>query len=133
MHKLTRTGLAPVAFEGEVIAQASSRYVRGQDHNRWHEVAVYRTAGGNYVVSVAYRTQWQGEDDYHWALEAGAPASVEMRLREIGAEINQPIQGYPPGAQYQERQARMLHDVQQRFESLVSEVLGGDEFAEKLD
>ena len=130
---LTRTGQAPLKFDGEIVAEASSHLSTGQEANRWHEVRVYRIDPLKHVVEVIYRTCWQGEQDYHWVLEAAAPSSVEMRLREIGCEIAKPVKGYPAGGHYAEKQARMLGDLQQRFEHLISEVLSGDEFAETLE
>jgi hypothetical protein len=122
-----------VHFTGEILADESSRLTSGQENNRWHEARVYRTKGGQYVVEVVYCTQWQGENYYHWVLEAGAPSSVEMRLREIGCEICNPVKGYPPSDHYADKQARLIHDIQQRFEVLVSEVLGSSEdFREEL-
>lgn len=133
-YTLTRTGQAPLHFTGEILADEDSRLTAGRENNRWHEMRVYRTKGGNYVVEVIYRTQWQGEEDYFWALEAAAASSVEMRLREILCEINDPVKGFPLGQQYEEKQARLLHDLQQRFEVLTSDVLGSsEEFREELE
>ena len=34
---------------------------RGPDSNRWTRWTLYRTDAGRYVLSIRYRTQWQGE------------------------------------------------------------------------
>jgi len=125
--QLRPSGQAPIRFNGELLVEQSSQHAGGREHNRWHEVRLYRTEGGTYVVDVVYWTQWEGEQNYHWALEAAEASSVEMRLREIGAELNRPVKGYPAGAAYEQRQARLLDDLQQRFEVLISDVLAADD------
>lgn len=134
LYTLTRTGRAPLAFDGETLADASSKWTNGRENNRWHEVAVYRTVGGRYVVAVTYQTQWQGEQDYHWVVEASEPSEVSATLAEFGDQITEPVKGYPVGSAYAERQARLMSDLRQRYDSLVSEVLGADKaFCEVID
>jgi hypothetical protein len=107
-HKLERTGLVPVIFAGELIAEADGRNHAGQERNRWYEIAVYRTQGATFVVQVVYRTIWQGESDYHWVLESAEASNVGTVLLVLG-------------------------DLQQQYEVLCSQVLDGDEFAERIE
>jgi hypothetical protein len=58
---ISRTGAPDLAFQGEEIASASTRWVRGQQQNRWHELTLYQTTGGKFVAAREYITQWQGE------------------------------------------------------------------------
>lgn len=62
-YTLRRTGQAPLRFQGELLAEADGEYESGRDFNRWHELTVYRTRGGKYVLRIAYRSAHQGELD----------------------------------------------------------------------
>lgn len=121
-YTLTRTGNRPLAFDGEAIAGATSRGSSGPAENRWHELAVYRTAGGALVLRLAYRTQWQGELAHDEAVQVASAedAAAELRAYDPCAYLL----GYPPGEHYAERQERVRRDLRLRYETAVSEVLG---------
>jgi hypothetical protein len=128
-----RTGDLPLAFEGQVIASAGSRLVRGQERNRWHEIELYRTAGGKFVAAIHCRTIWQGEQDHDCAAVLDGPPGIAEYLRTwIPASV---IRGYPPGVGYEEKQQRMLATVEADYQSLISEVLAaaGPEFVERVE
>lgn len=77
-HTIKRDGLPPIAFTGEQIASADNRITdNGNRANRWTEVAIYKTKGGNYVARVSRFTCWQGESDRH---EAEAEETAEKIL-----------------------------------------------------
>ena len=131
---LKRTGYAPLRFSGELIAEASTRSHDGPGQNRWHELGLWRTAGGGYVAGCVYRTQWQGERDHYWAAATDRPENVPLLLAEIAAELETPVAGYPAGEAYAERQTRMLADLRGRFDAAVSDLLTADpRFAETVD
>lgn len=56
-HVIKRDGLPPLAFTGKIIGSAIST------GERWTEVRIYKTKGGNYVAEVGRYTQW--DDDEH--------------------------------------------------------------------
>lgn len=58
---IERDGLKDLRFGGVIIAEANNRWLAGRQQNRWHELTLYRTAAGNYVLHELYITQWQGE------------------------------------------------------------------------
>lgn len=130
-HILPRTGNAPLKFEGELIAESRPTQdpdKPGKDPKRWHELALFRTAGGQYVVSISYRADWKGEHDHHHAeVVPDVPNAVRI-IREYDPLAH--VMGYPPGEQYAPKQARLLAEIRQRYEAQVSELLGRDEFAE---
>lgn len=130
--KLDRTGEMPLAFEGELLASASSSIVAGQERNRWHEVAVYRTAGGAYVASIGYRTQWQGEQAGDSVAVLHGPEEVAEYLR-MGDPASLVV-GFPTGDRYADKQVRLIDQVERDYAALCSEVLGacGDEFVERV-
>lgn len=130
--KLTRTGQPPLAFAGELVAEASSKQHQGPLQNRWHEVAVYRTQGGKWVGAVAFRTVWQGEDDRHTAEVADTPAALVDLITTYDPTAE--WEGYPDRPEYAERQARTQAAVRGGFERAVSEVFAEiDEVAERID
>jgi hypothetical protein len=61
---LNRTGNPPIRFTGSLIGYADNEFVGGNRANRWSQVTIYRTKGGNYVAYVSAFTCWQGESDY---------------------------------------------------------------------
>lgn len=131
-HTVPRTGQAPLTFRGECLASADGEVQGGKDRNRWHEISVYRTPKGAYVVRVAYKTRWQGELDHDFAETTTDASAVATILR--GYDPTEFVQGFPEGAAYESKQARMLADLRLRYESLVSEALASDEaFAERVE
>jgi hypothetical protein len=134
---LPRSGDAPLTFLGELLAESDGSGQCGRTNNRWYELEIYRVAGercgaGDYVVSIGYRTRWQGELDHFQAESCDSPAEVRAALREYDLVAH--VGGYPPGEQYADRQARLLADLRTRYAAQVSAILGdaGDEFAEDV-
>lgn len=117
---LRRTGQPPLAFKGEPIAEVDGRYVGGQEQNRWHELALYRTEAGRYVLAIAYRTIWQGESDHHEAHHAESPSAVLERLRDF--DPLEYLVGYPPGRAHEAKQERLRDSLQRRWETLISDL-----------
>ena len=127
---LPRSGQPPLRFRGELLAESCGERQAGREQTRWHELAVYRTAGGVFVVRVAYLTRWEGELDRDEATVTDA-AGVGKVLRDY--DPTSPVQGYPPGGAYAERQARLCADVRRRYEEQVSSLLAAaPEFAEEV-
>jgi hypothetical protein len=64
-HIITRDGLPPISFTGELIGDADNSISRdGNRANRWTEVEIYRTKAGKYVGHVRSLTCWQGERNH---------------------------------------------------------------------
>ena len=129
---LPRTGDRPLKFTGEKIAYADGERLAGKEQNRWHEIAVYRIQTGRYVVHIAYRTRWQGELDFDMADIDGSSKGEGVATILRNYDPTQWVRGYPEGAGYADKQARLLSDIRQRYQALVSEVLKSDEFAEEV-
>lgn len=128
---LKRTGDAPLAFVGELISEVSSKT---PNSSRWHEIGIYRTAQGNWVLEIVYRTQWEGELDNHVALWL---THTPGEMLDIGAALKHydptsHVQGYPPNEFYRDRQARLLADMQRRYDDLVTQLLDSPEFALRI-
>jgi len=95
MEELTlkRTGRRPLAFAGEILAEASTRL---RDSTRWTTAKIFRTKGGKTVAGIAHMTCWQGEHDTYVAeafddddgaityVEANAPALADAIAKQLG-------------------------------------------------
>jgi hypothetical protein len=75
-YTVTRDGQKDLRFSGELLVEANNKWVAGRENNRWHELSLYRTTGGKYVLQEVYRTQWQGEIDRHGAAVYGTAEEV---------------------------------------------------------
>jgi len=111
---LDRTGDRPLKFRGELIAEGDSQIIQGSDHNRWHELALYRHEDRErYILAIGYRTQWQGEaahDDVFVCLSAAE--ACEIIRSTLPTEH---LMGFPLGDQYAGKQARLEKDLETRF------------------
>lgn len=124
-YTIRRTGDTPLRFEGEEVVRESTKYVRGRERNRWHEIAIYETVGGQWIVEISYRTQWQGETDHAEAEVLDGPGQVSRWLQAYSATAH--VRGFPPTDTYRTRQERLLLDIRQDYVSLVADVLAADE------
>lgn len=132
IYKISRSKDLSLEFEGELLASGDCSVTGGVERNRWHVIALYRTVGGQYVAHIGYRTQWTGEQAWDVARVMATPEEVADWLRTwIPASV---IIGYPVGAYFAEKQARMLATVERDYATLVSEVLeaAGPEFVERI-
>ena len=120
-YQIERTGRAVLAFRGDLVAEAPGRRAAGRDQTRWHDLALYRTAAGRYVLAVEYRTLWEGELGHTFA-EIVDLADVARRLGEYDPTAC--IQGLPARPDHADRQARLLDGIRQRYNVQVSELLG---------
>lgn len=128
-YRLRRSGQAPLRFAGELLYERDSRRAGagGQERNRWHAVRIYRTDAMAYVVQVAYRSTWQGEQDHD-----------EVTVLDSAAELGRVLEsydpcayllGFPPGEQYEERRQRIEAILRADWGAIVGEILDRDEFA----
>ncbi len=129
--RLTRTGREPIEFTGEAIADSSSKSHNGPRQNRWHEVRVYRTKGGNLILEVVRRTCWQGESDLCQATKHSDSAGVAEELRAINPTDG--VQGYPEGQQWYAKQAALMRSIAEGWSEIVSTILEEIGFVEKID
>lgn len=120
--KVKRTGQRPLAFNGTLLASASSRNYAGKERNRWHEIQVHRTDSNKLVVAVCYRTQWKGEADYDDAVVFDSLEPVAKFLENYVSPNLSHI-GYPARPEFSERQARLLADVMEGFQHAAGAVL----------
>ena len=128
--RLERTGQAPLAFEGELLKAAAGRIFCGKEQNRWHEITLYRTAQTQrLVLSITYRSQWQGEAAYHDVCVLSQESDMIAVLRNYNP-LPEHI-GYPDAAHFRPRQLALEADIRRRFSELVEQMLSNVSGAEE--
>lgn len=128
-HRLERTGGQPVVFNGSVISRSTGRRLGGKDNNRYHDLTVYKTKGGNYVLHIEYITIWEGEFGHSDVEVFKNPVEVAeyFKLYDCCAHV----QGFPDKPQYEQRQTNLMDWLHRKFETQVAEVLSDLEGAEE--
>jgi hypothetical protein len=120
--RLTRTGDAPLVFSGKEVAQAAGPRRSGrQEQTRWTDLTVYRTEGGKLVAEIVYRSTWQGESDEHRAIVCDDERGLIDALRDYHP-VPEGI-GFPPGAQFVAKQARLEAALRRDYDERVTAVL----------
>lgn len=134
-YRLDRTGKLPLSFKGEHLAGvAGEDYLDERRKNpRWHDVDLYRTGAGRYVLHVRYRTEWKDEVGFDEAAVLEGPGDVAALLN--GMDPTGHVQGFPPGPQFEAHQRRLLAEVRARFDRGVVDLFAqlGPEFSERIE
>lgn len=136
-YTFPRTGRTALSCSGEIVARATSQAPGEQRRNqsylsqRWHELTLVRTERG-YVLAIAYRhaPDWSREVEHDHAEFCEDESAVPPAL-----EAYDPIEhvhGYPPGAQFAERQQRLLSDLQRGYYSACGRLLAEAGIAERV-
>jgi DNA topoisomerase IB len=136
LFTLPRSGQQPLVFTGEGLAESLGDLCEGQEQSRWHNIKVYRTTGGKYVLAIQYRTRWtksKHEENNEVARDVAEvlPNSGALTSRLLGYDACAAVVGFPPLPSFQHKQERLLASVRDRFAAQVSDVLScSEEFAE---
>jgi hypothetical protein len=131
-HVLQRTGLTPIRFTGTLVSEGSSKPPQGRRNtrHRWHEVAVYATTDGRYVAKVDYLTDWITERPHRSATVCANHADLANFLTNLDPTAY--VIGYPDDERYDEKQRRLLLNIELRYQELVSAVLNLPQFQEAV-
>ena len=127
--RVLRTGDAPLEFDGEILADVGGKLFRGKERNRWHEFTLYR-AGDKLVLSIRYRTQWEGEAE--WAEVHICASNDEVLAVLRGFDPAEKLQGYPPHEAFAAKQARLIEDLRATCENLISDLMEAANIVETL-
>lgn len=119
-QRIERTGKSSLAFDGEVVASVDGCDVNGKEQNRYHDLALWRTDTGKYVLDIQYVTKWRGELGYRHA-EIVEPGEVAERLRAYDPCAH--VQGFPDRPEYADRQVNLLNWIRSRYDVQVGELL----------
>lgn len=57
-NTISRDGLPPIRYTGEIIGQKNSR---SHNSTRWTIWAIHRTASGKLILQTVHVSQWEGE------------------------------------------------------------------------
>lgn len=129
-YTLERTGQRALSFTGTVVASASTRVEGWRGRQRWHEVTVYRTEGGAWVLQVAFRSEWPRELARDAASAHDTPEAVEAAL--LQADAGADVTGFPEGAQFERKKARDVERTRAAWQRAVSAVLDRIEAPERV-
>ena len=134
-YTLDRTGRPPLAFEGEFLAGAyGDAYVRDPERGRWHDLELYRSRNGIYVIHIRYRSNWKEEVGFDEALTFPCPPDLVTVLGAWDPAAH--LVGYPEGVEHWEKkQERLRGEIRARFARCVSDLFAqlGPEFAERVE
>jgi hypothetical protein len=131
---VARTGKVPLRFHGVRLGIGSSRSLDRRSHlgRRWHDVAVYRTSGGNYVASVVLRTDWHNESDMASAERFDAIDAAVAWLNAYDPRSG--WRGFPPGPRFAIRQEQLTKAICDGYRQAVALCLADiPEAAETVD
>lgn len=78
---LPRFNDRPLRFTGRVLAGHSTQRDSGPAETRWWLLSLYETQAGQFVLALAYRTRWQGEDGVDLAWHARDAGELMQRLQ----------------------------------------------------
>lgn len=128
---LPRTGAAPLQFSGELIAQSIGEPpTSGKKWQRYHNLAIYRSDAGEYILAIAYRCTRDKEPDKDMAYVFAHPRYLADYLAQHNPTSY--VVGWPNTPRHRERRLADLADIDIRFRHQVSEVLDREEFREVL-
>ena len=146
-YTLPRTGQPPLSFCGRLLAQDldapttrpgefKKRPWRKWTHYQWHQLAVYVTIAGKWVLHVGYRSVLEHEWK-HDAVYVCADAAEVVRALE-GYDPTAHVRGHPRRSNAREerleiRQARILEEVRGRWQAQVGRLLAAvEDFGERV-
>ena len=131
---LRRSGTGPLQFEGELLAFASGHDLwpknKPRPPNRYHNIGLYRTHKGRYVVAVEFRCDTKFDDPYDAVEVLDSPQDVVEYLEDFD-----PLEGVRGWTleRHAEQDKRLREALTNNFERLVSLLLAGrEEFAERV-
>lgn len=120
-YSLPRTGQALLTFTGYLLAEAGEGRLNGRDLTRWHTLALYQTAAGEYVAHISYTTRYQGEAGWDGARTFATATEVAAWLAQH--DPTEYVRGFPDGDAYAKKQERLLREIRTQYQGAVSELL----------
>lgn len=117
---IARSGRPALAFIGDQVAESTGRVVNGKEQHRYHDVRLYRTAGGNYVLEVSYVTDWADEVGHVWAEEV-IPDGLYDILSAMDPCAH--VRGFPPLEKYEWRQESLMDQIRASWDARVAEIM----------
>jgi hypothetical protein len=135
-HKLSRTGQAPLEFEGSLLQELTTRRMGGgYAEQRWHEVGLYRCDDGAVLAHVRYGTQWiPGEAPTSEVFEAAQPEALLDELRAVNpcvGFVGRPERHESERTNNAPKNELVRKSLRDRWLALLSEVASALEITER--
>lgn len=143
---LPRMGEAPVSFDGRIIGKGSSRTRKGFLDRQWHDVALYETNGGTFILYIAYRTNGYMESDVYDVFTfdtTDAARQMLLAYDPLQYSIGLPFFEDDHQSDHDRERARQKHQDKQDdlesaltdgYEAIVARLLASDErFAVRIE
>ena len=120
-YTVPRFDEAPLAFEGELLASVSGQHTRpGKTNNRWHEIDLFKTQSGKYVVAIRFCCATQHDDPYEDAEVFTTPQESLAFLHDYDPVEN--VRGWPL-AKNADNDRRLREALVGNFERLVAQIV----------
>jgi hypothetical protein len=74
---ISRDDAPDLRFSGELVAERSTRTLRGEGQNKWVVLSLYRTAKGRLVAARTTCSNWQGSRDRYEAAIVDTDAQIQ--------------------------------------------------------
>ena len=102
---LNRTGKVPLKFTGTRVANVSGADIKSDWDKRWHDISIYRTAKGRWIVMISYRAneKYRKEPPHDLVEVFDDAESMESFLTHDYDPVRNML-GYPPKPAYAEFQ-----------------------------
>lgn len=124
---LDRDGQAPLRFHGKLLTTASGQFVhppKDKPNPDYFTIGIYQVhgvhgPGPTYVVEIVYRKDLRGNTtEHHFAMTTDDPAATLGEYDPLAV-----LMGFPPGAEFAERQRAFEIKMRRQYDVLVSAVL----------
>lgn len=94
IHTLEITHELNLEFEGDLLFEGNNSWINGENNDRFHEIEVYRTTGGDYILYLKYVSRyWRGESDFYEAFHCNSLEDIQEHLHEYNCLEH--LVGYP--------------------------------------
>lgn len=113
---IAREGAPPFGFTGDQLCDPTNITV----DKRTYSGVVYMTEDGLIVLSIAFRSEWDGEPPYNWAFSGKNTLDIQLQMR--GVEKVPAGVGYPVGERFAPKQERLIAELKQAFDRVISRI-----------
>lgn len=123
-YEITRDGQPALAFDGELLAELTSKGHQGDAQNRWHEVELYEVEECGFVAAVCYHSLWQGESGLHCSFDCATKEALLGELRGYDPTLG--VDGRPERSDAERERngpfnQRVRDGLRRRWEGLLTE------------
>lgn len=126
-YTLEQSDTRPVRFSGVLLAEVGAPESVGK-FSRWHELRLYKTDSGKYVLNIVFRSNATNSDgeriepEDHLVEVCDSPDGVDKALRDY--DPLEFVVGFPKGIlDWKKKQERLLASVELEFQTRVGKLL----------